>query len=105
MLTEAVLFGSVFGSRVIEETVAESTIESPFAVTHGTLTVSVNCAVAPFASEAAVQVTSPLAPTAGVVHDQPAGAVIDWKVVDDGTVSTNETFAASSWPLFSTVIV
>ena len=41
------------------------------------VTVSVNVAVAPFASDDPVQVIVPFAPTAGVVHMKPAGALID----------------------------
>ena len=52
-----------------------------------------------------VQVTVPLAPTAGVVHDQPATAGSETKVVPAGSVSLHDALAAASGPLFVTVIV
>src|SRR4051794_28798009 len=60
---------------------------------------SVNVAVPPFASEAAVQETVPVVPTGGVVQLKP-GAVIDWKSSDDGSVSVKMTFAAALGPPF-----
>jgi hypothetical protein len=70
-----------------------------------TSTTSVNVRDAPFASEAAVQVIVPVAPTAGVVQVNGEGWVIERKSSEDGSVSVMTTFAAASGPLFVTTIV
>jgi hypothetical protein len=54
-------------------------------------------------AEVRVQVTVPVPPTAGVVHDQPAGGVIETKVVALGGVNVQETLVALLGPLFVTV--
>ena len=46
------------------------------------------------------QVTFPIAPTAGVVHDQPAGMEIEANVVLPGTASVKLTAVAAEGPLF-----
>src|SRR6266581_2404515 len=65
----------------------------PGAVPAVTCTTNVNVLV-PGAMSSLWQVTVPVAPTAGVVHVQPAGAVIDWKVVLAGSVSVSVTSAS-----------
>jgi hypothetical protein len=54
--------------------------------------------LAPEASDGFVQVTVPLAPTAGVVQLQPAGAKIDVNAVPAGRRSVTETFGAGLGP-------
>src|SRR5438552_3353328 len=61
-----------------------------------TWTTRVKVAVAPLAIDAAVQFTVPGDPAAGVVQVQPAGVVMDWKVVSAGSSS----FIASLAPVF-----
>src|SRR6476619_3744319 len=72
-----------FGSLVALLTLALFEIE-PLAPA-ATRVTSVNVAVAPLASVAALQEIVPLAPTAGVVQLKPAGALIDWNSSDDGS--------------------
>jgi hypothetical protein len=89
-------------SEVAAETVAVFVI-MPL-VPASTLTMSVNTAP-PTASEAVEQDTVPVDPTAGVVHDQPAGDVSDTNVVLAGSVSDNATVAALLGPALLTAIV
>src|SRR5215468_10258624 len=93
-LTAAVLFGAVLGSRVVEATAAELTISVLLDVGQTTVTVRLNCAEAPGASEAAVQFTCPAPPAAGVVQDHPAGADRDLNTVPAGIASTSDTLSA-----------
>src|SRR5688572_13256348 len=58
-----------------------------------TATVSVNVAP-PTLIDAVEQEMEPLAPTAGVVHDQPAGVESDTNVVDAASVSVSTADAA-----------
>jgi hypothetical protein len=51
------------------------------------------------------QVIVPVAPTAGVVHDQPPGGVSETNVVTIGNVSVSETLVASLGPALLTVMV
>ena len=51
-----------------------------------------------------VQETVPVAPTAGVVHDQPPVVDSDTKVVPAGSVSVKLALAALLGPLFVSVI-
>jgi hypothetical protein len=44
------------------------------------------------------QLTVPPAPTAGVVHNHPAGAASETNVVPAGTASLSETLCASDGP-------
>ena len=67
-------------------------------------TTSVIGADAPAASVARMHVTVPDAPTAGVVHDQPA-ALTETNVVFGGVVSVTEIVCASLGPLFDAVSV
>ena len=69
-----------------------------------TATASMNVA-APTFIDAVEQEMEPPAPTAGVVHDQPAGVESETNVVDAGSVSVITTDAAGSGPLLATVIV
>src|SRR5262245_26765546 len=93
-LTDAVLFWAVLGSRVVEATVAELAISVLLGVGQATVTIRLNCAEAPGASEAAVQFTFPLPPAAGVVQDHPAGGDRDLNTVPAGIASTSDTFSA-----------
>ena len=52
-----------------------------------------------------VQVTGPLPPRVGVVHEPPALAVADTKVVFAGTLSTICMFCAVDGPLLVAVTV
>jgi hypothetical protein len=66
---------------------------------------SVNVAVAPLASVAALQVIVPVVRNAGVVQVKPAGAVMERKSSDAGSGSVMTGFVAASGPLFVSVIV
>lgn len=57
------------------------------------------------ARSAFVQLTVPLAPTAGVVHDQPTGLETETKVKPAGKTSFIAALLALSGPEFVTVIV
>ena len=92
----------LFPSEVAEETVA--VLVSPAVTEAPTCTVSVKTALLT-PSEAMEQETLPLAPTAGVVHDQPPGEDRDTKVVPAGRGSDSETDAALLGPALFTVIV
>jgi hypothetical protein len=89
-------------SEVTEETVAVFVIV-PLALVL-TITTSVKTEL-PGASDAAVQEMVPFAPTAGVVHVQPAGDVSDTNVVPAGSVSDIATVAALLGPALLTVMV
>src|SRR2546422_10466302 len=108
-LTEAVLFGAVLGSSVVEATAAELAISVLFGVGQATVTIRLNCAEAPGGSEAAAQFTLPAPPAAGVVQDHPVGADSDLNTVPAGIASTSDTLSAgralSLCRLFVTVIV
>src|SRR5438105_1661585 len=104
-LTDAVFAGAGFGFRVVEVTVVESVTTMPFVVAQLTVTTSVNLAEVPLGSKAAVQLTCPTVPMAGVVQVHPAGTVSELKDVLGGMASDNNRPAASLGPLFVTVIV
>ena len=91
------------GSAGVPDTVAVLPME-PLAL-ESDVTTSVKVAVAPFASDDPVQLTVPAVPTAGVVQLKPAGALIDWKRSDAGSVSVIVTDVAASGPWFVTTIV
>src|SRR6266508_11636 len=93
-LTDAVLFGAVLGSRVVEAAVAELTISVLLGVGQTTVTVRLNCAEAPAASEEAVQFTCPAPPAAGLAQDHPAGADSDLNTVPAGIASVSDTLSA-----------
>ena len=52
-----------------------------------------------------VQVIVPAASTAGVVQVQPAGAVMDWKLVFGGVVCVKVAPVATAGPMFVTLCV
>ncbi len=100
----AVLFAK-FGSLTAEETVAVPEITVPLATAAPTVTTSVNEPEAPLArAEVAVQVTVPVAPTAGLTQFQPAGFVSDAKVVFGG-VTCVHVGVAGDGPLLVTTTV
>src|SRR5258708_39825614 len=90
MLELAVLFPAL-GSGVAELTDAVSLIRVPDAVLEFTFTVRTNVAVAALFSVAILQVIAPLAPTAGVVQDHPAGTGRETKVVLAGVAPEKTT--------------
>ena len=96
---------AAFGSEAAELTLAVFVIVVPTGVAALTCTTRVNVAVADTMSELFVDVTFPVAPTAGVVLIQPAGAVNETNVVLAGIASVSETLVASLGPLFVTLIV
>jgi hypothetical protein len=102
--TVAVLFAR-FGSFDPEETESVSVIWVPLTVTGDTCTTKVKVPDAPFATSGFVQLMFPPAPTAGVVHVQPAAAISDWNVVLPGIASPKEALIASSGPLLVTICV
>ena len=102
--TDVVLFADV-GSLVVAVTV-EVAVIVPAAVPAGTFTTTMMSAEDVLASdEPSVQVTVPVAPTAGVVQVQPTGASTDWKVVVPGVASLKETPVDAAGPLLVTVWV
>ena len=63
------------------------------------------CAAEPGGRSAVEQVIVPLAPTAGIVQDHPAGAASEMKVVSFGVSKVSTTFNASSGPsLFASIV-
>jgi hypothetical protein len=92
------------GSVVADAAVAVLVISVPAAVFDATRTASVNCAL-PAARLGFEHDTVPLAPTAGVVHVQPAGALSETNVVPAGTASVIVADAALDGPEFVTLIV
>ncbi len=68
-------------------TVTVSVITVPPATPTFTRTCNWKLLILPAATLGLVQVTVPVAPTAGVTHVQPAGDTRDWKVVFTGTTS------------------
>ena len=91
-----------FGSGVVELTLAVSVICVPDAVPAATVKTGLKLALLPAASDAMVQVIVPALPNGGSVQDQPAGVVIEKKVVFAGSVSAKVTFAAAEGPLLVT---
>ena len=89
------------GSVEADETVA---VLDRAAGAAGALTLSVKT-LGPTGADARVQLTVPPAPTAGVVHAQPAAAASDAKVAPAGIVSVNTALMAAFGPLFVTVMV
>ncbi|MFZ0320032.1 MAG: hypothetical protein WAL56_12990 [Candidatus Sulfotelmatobacter sp.] len=92
------------GSLVVEETdefaviVVAVTVDARF-------TTTMMSADAPDAKLGSVHVTFPVAPTAGVVQVQPAGADTEANVALVGTASRKLTTAAEDGPLLVTVCV
>src|SRR5579864_1176269 len=93
-----------FGSVTVELTVAVSLICVPAAVPAFTFKTTVKVED-PGVKLGFVQLMVPIAPTAGVVHDQPPGVAIDWKVVLAGVVSVMLAVVAVLGPLFVTTCV
>jgi hypothetical protein len=93
------------GSVVAEPAVTVLPMSEPVTAPASTATTRVNVAVAPAPSVAAEQSTVPAAPTAGVVHDQPAGDASETKLVPAGTGSASVALVAAPGPAFATVIV
>ncbi len=91
-------------SPVFDVTVAVLLRTVPAATDGATAVVSVNTAL-PTANDTFEQDTVPVAPTAGVVQDQPATAGNETKVVPAGSVSLHDAVVAASGPLLVTVIV
>jgi len=84
--------------------VADSVV--PAASDDGTCDTTVNVAdVAVLIVEVREQVTLPLAPTDGVIHDQPGGAETETKVVGGGSGRSTEALMPVLGPLFVSVIV
>ena len=92
----ALLFAE-FGSLVEEFTVAVSIIEVPAGVPAFTFTATVKLAVVS-ARLGVVHKIGPVAPTAGVRHDQPTGNDSDWNVVLGGVLSVKVTPDAELGP-------
>src|SRR3979411_1121004 len=100
----AVLFAAL-GSLTAEETVAVPEITVPFATAAPTVTTKVHEPEPPLArAEVAVQVTVPVAPTAGFTQFHPAGFVSDAKVVFVGVTCVHAGVAGDG-PLFVTTTV
>ncbi len=106
VLTVAELFALLlpgFESLVDELPDAVFVIVDPLMAFALTLKTSVKVGEAPFASVAIEQLTVPVPPTAGVVHNQPAGDVSETNVVPPGSVSLSVTLSASLGPPFVTL--
>ena len=103
VVTVVLLFAE-FGSVVVAVT-EEFAVIVPAAMVDGTFTTTMMSADVPEAIVVSVQFTFPVAPTAGEVHVQPAGAKTDSKVVFVGVASVKLTPEADAGPLFVTVCV
>ena len=95
----ALLFEGL-GSVMDEEPMSVSVMTVPVAVPAFTFVTSVNEAVEPAARVAMLQVTVPVAPTAGVEQLHAAGLVSETKVVLVGIASVKVTVVAAAGPLF-----
>jgi hypothetical protein len=93
-----------FGSAVEELTVTVSLTAVPAEVPAVTFTPIVKLEL-PAAKLGLVQLMAPTLPTAGVVHDHPAGMVIDWNVVLGGVFSLKLALAAALGPALVTIWV
>src|SRR5688500_7467690 len=99
LVVEVALLLATAESGVLDETDAVLEIVVPSGMPPKTVVTSVNTALAPVAKVARVQETVPAAPTAGVVHVQPAGAESDTKLsVALGKVSVRTGSTASLGP-------
>src|SRR6267154_392393 len=100
------LFVAKFGTMLVADTVAVSAIFVPNAVPAFTCRTKVKLAVPLTARLAIVQVIVPVPPTGGTVPQaQPAGGVIDWKVVFGGVFCVKLTVVAAAGPLLVTLCV
>src|SRR5580704_1448740 len=104
VVTMVVLLLAEVGSLVAEETDELAVMLAAMTV-DATFTTTMMSAEVPEAMVGSVQVTLPVAPTAGVVHVQPAGAETEAKVVLVGVASVKLTAEAAAGPLFVTVWV
>jgi hypothetical protein len=91
---------ALLGSVIADEPMSVLEITVPVAVPASTLATKVNAPETPDASEAIVQVTVPVAPTAGVVQLHVPGLVSETKVVLVGIASVKLTVVAVDGPLF-----
>ena len=100
--SQAVITGVEVVVLLVSEFVAETdevaviVVAGTVAATFTTTMISADAFEAKLGSE---QVTFPLAPTAGVVQDQPAGIEIEANVVLLGTASVKLTAVAAEGPL------
>ena len=103
LAVEVLLLG--FGSVVDVVTLAVFEIVAP--VAPGLMWTVIEKVAEPGANEAIVQLTVPVPPTEGVVHENVAPVVCDSEtnVVFAGTASVSATLAAFDGPLFVSVIV
>lgn len=90
---------------LVEEEIEEFAVMVVAGTVGATFTTTMMSADAPEARLGSVQVTLPVAPTAGVVHVQPTGAETEANVVLVGTASRKLTVEAAAGPLFVTVCV
>ena len=104
VVVTVVLLFAALGSLVAEETV-EFAVMVPAAIFGATFTTTMMSAEAPDARLGSVQLTFPVAPTAGVVQDHPAGMETETNVVLAGVASVKLTVDAAAGPLFVTVCV
>lgn len=95
----ALLFEGL-GSVIDEEPMSVSVMTVPVAVPAFTFVISVNEAVEPAARVAMLQVTVPVAPTAGVEQLHDPGLARETKVVLVGIASVKMTVMAVAGPLF-----
>ena len=93
------LLSSVFGSSVVELTLAVLEMIVPFE-TVSTTYVAIKKAVSPRARVAIVQVVFPVSPSFGLVQLKvgPSNCPKEWNFVLAGTSSENDTDAASLGP-------
>ena len=103
VFADAALF-DVVGSVLAVETATLPVTVVPFPAHQPIFTIIVKLAVAPDPSVAAVQLTAPVPPTAGVEQVQPARALIETNVVFTGTDVVSWTVDAVPGPLFVTPI-
>src|SRR4030081_2279669 len=104
VFTVAVLFARLL-SLMPELTESVSLMVVPLGVATPTWTTSVKVERMFMAFDGKVQETFPPAPTAGVVHVQPAGVVRETNVVLVGMASLKTRFKADCGPLLFTVCV
>ena len=117
MLADAVLLGAGFGSAVADVTFADAAIAEPLpAAQSASVTIRVNVAEAPTASDGLVHCTGPLAPAPARRRTSPRAPTAT-EPVRAGTAVVSDTFAAgrsssvglndavSTSALFVTVIV
>jgi hypothetical protein len=105
LVVTVVVLLALLGSEVVAET-EDVAVIVPIATVEGTFKTTTMSAEVPAARFAvSLQVTVPVAPTAGAVQVHPEGANTDWNVVFTGVASVNPTPAAAAGPLFVTVCV